>query len=116
MPKRRDTLQWLHYAIRNTYIAKVIKKKDMKRLKNTVPPHARSNFNKWLKSEVLRKQSAEKRETEIEKDFEITCSNPGCDVKEHGKSMLMKCDSCRFTRYCSRKCQKAHWKDHRKYC
>ena len=29
---------------------------------------------------------------------------------------MQHCDSCKFARYCSKTCQKAHWKIHKKTC
>jgi hypothetical protein len=34
------------------------------------------------------------------------CHNPGCSVVQD----LKKCSVCEVARYCSRKCQLAHWK------
>jgi hypothetical protein len=50
------------------------------------------------------------------------CNNPGCGnvsgVSEaalvSGRSCL--CAGCRTTRYCSRVCQKQHWKQHKPAC
>jgi hypothetical protein len=43
----------------------------------------------------------------------LVCALPSCqrsDVK------LMRCAQCEETRYCSRECQVADWKAHRKVC
>lgn len=32
------------------------------------------------------------------------------------KGALMKCSRCLVGRYCSKACQKQHWKDHKVYC
>eukprot|EP00951_Prasinocladus_malaysianus_P004566 scaffold32129_cov39-Prasinocladus_malaysianus.AAC.1 len=40
-----------------------------------------------------------------------TCSNPDCDSEGHGMKV---CERCTAVRYCSRKCQKAHWRSSHK--
>jgi hypothetical protein len=43
-----------------------------------------------------------------------TC--PGCR-KTFGSSNLLKCSQCQMVRYCSKECQKRHWKiEHKKDC
>ena len=29
---------------------------------------------------------------------------------------IATCDACKYTRYCSKKCQREHWKDHKRVC
>ena len=46
------------------------------------------------------------------------CSNPDCTLpgrKVELKKML-NCSGCNQVCYCSRACQKAHWKEHKEYC
>ncbi|CAN0435888.1 unnamed protein product [Ectocarpus sp. 13 AM-2016] len=38
------------------------------------------------------------------------CSNCGKD------GSLRPCSRCRHVRYCSRDCQRQHWKDHKRDC
>ncbi|KAI9141644.1 hypothetical protein BKA69DRAFT_386027 [Paraphysoderma sedebokerense] len=40
------------------------------------------------------------------------CGKPKCD---NGKS-LKSCSRCLMTMYCSRDCQKNHWREHKKDC
>mmetsp|Transcript_591 Transcript_591/g.756 ORF Transcript_591/g.756 Transcript_591/m.756 type:complete len:256 (+) Transcript_591:2052-2819(+) len=44
------------------------------------------------------------------------CNNPGCGKVEKSKGELRQCSGCHSAFYCSRDCQKAHWKRHKKEC
>jgi hypothetical protein len=50
------------------------------------------------------------------------CNNPDCaDVSNNSEQQLVNgksciCGGCKVARFCSRKCQKAHWKAHRPVC
>lgn len=44
--------------------------------------------------------------------YNIECLLPG---KQFPRSKILYCAGCDFG-YCSRACQKAHWKKHKKYC
>ncbi|EPT04495.1 hypothetical protein FOMPIDRAFT_36993, partial [Fomitopsis schrenkii] len=46
-------------------------------------------------------------------NYKETCSY--C-MKPVGKAKVRKCSVCNFVRYCSRDCQKAAWKTHKKVC
>uniref|UniRef100_Q8C2Y2 [histone H3]-lysine(4) N-trimethyltransferase n=1 Tax=Mus musculus TaxID=10090 RepID=Q8C2Y2_MOUSE len=39
-----------------------------------------------------------------------------CDRCLLGKEKLMRCSQCRIAKYCSAKCQKKAWPDHRREC
>ena len=39
-----------------------------------------------------------------------------CRVPASDTVTLMKCGKCKAVKYCSRDCQKTHWKEHRKVC
>eukprot|EP01084_Bolivina_argentea_P183863 317208_1 len=46
----------------------------------------------------------------------LQCSNPKCNKTQNTTTFQM-CERCRLRRYCSRKCQKIHWKyEHRHSC
>ncbi|KAI8576165.1 hypothetical protein K450DRAFT_258337 [Umbelopsis ramanniana AG] len=47
----------------------------------------------------------------------VNCSNPECDKKESSKGEFSKCSACKKAAYCSRACQKEHWKNgHKAVC
>jgi hypothetical protein len=52
------------------------------------------------------------RDLSIVLEKEIRCDRPECD--NIGGTKL--CTRCESVRYCSRKCQRAHWKKHKKQC
>jgi len=39
-----------------------------------------------------------------------------CDQCLDGQKTLRRCSSCKLVRYCSRECQRAHWKQHQPCC
>lgn len=43
----------------------------------------------------------------------MSCRCSNCGTKE---KKLMRCERCRTARYCSKECQKKHWKVHKKRC
>jgi hypothetical protein len=46
------------------------------------------------------------------------CSNPDCSLpeKKAERNKILYCAQCDQVGYCSRACQKAHWKEHKKIC
>lgn len=44
----------------------------------------------------------------------VACSNCGKDAEP--LKPFMRCGKCRFPSYCSKECQKIHWKEHKKVC
>ena len=46
--------------------------------------------------------------------LEITCLK--CGKEEEPGAKFKKCGKCEDVCYCSRECQKAHWKEHKKEC
>lgn len=43
-----------------------------------------------------------------------SCSS--CGTERGSAEQLALCAGCKTARYCSRGCQKQHWKDHKLYC
>ncbi|KAF9476993.1 hypothetical protein BDN70DRAFT_838420 [Pholiota conissans] len=58
------------------------------------------------------KTSADNSEDKGPSKPESNCANCGGS----GKPTLLACSACKKTQYCSRECQKAHWKVHKKTC
>ena len=47
----------------------------------------------------------------------LKCSNIGCEKLESKTGEFKLCTQCRVAYYCSRKCQKQHWKrEHKQFC
>jgi len=50
----------------------------------------------------------------------VYCQNVKCNLPEEevreGSTRMMRCSACQYTTYCSRECQKADWKEHKKNC
>jgi len=47
----------------------------------------------------------------------IECSNPSCQKKwTPGQPNFKSCSQCGQAKYCSKECQKAHWKQHKRAC
>ncbi|KAL9628591.1 MAG: hypothetical protein Q9164_007211 [Protoblastenia rupestris] len=44
------------------------------------------------------------------------CTNPACDEVEPPWEPYKKCAKCHTQKYCSRECQRADWKAHKKIC
>jgi hypothetical protein len=46
------------------------------------------------------------------------CYNPKCNIpaRQIERSKTMYCSRCRSVTYCSQGCQKANWKEHKKFC
>ncbi|KAI0698031.1 hypothetical protein BC835DRAFT_1269541 [Cytidiella melzeri] len=58
----------------------------------------------------LAKQRKEMREEKAR------CGNSACDKEEGGKTSLRACSRCHSVRYCSTKCQRDHWPEHKQSC
>ena len=49
----------------------------------------------------------------------IYCSNPACykmNITSYGEGRYKKCSRCQIAFYCTKDCQLAHWKTHKKHC
>ncbi|KAH9849734.1 hypothetical protein C2E23DRAFT_838269 [Lenzites betulinus] len=49
-------------------------------------------------------------------DNNIACGNYECAKLSNSLSQLSQCTACKSILYCSRRCQTADWKRHKKYC
>ncbi|ORX43251.1 hypothetical protein BCR36DRAFT_586738 [Piromyces finnis] len=48
---------------------------------------------------------------------DVACSNPACQKKwVQGQPMFKSCSQCGQAKYCSKECQKSHWKQHKRAC
>ena len=60
------------------------------------------------------------REWQEIREFHRSCSSGGaaitCVVCPQGGSKLKRCSTCKAVWYCSRKCQSAHWSEHKGAC
>ena len=48
-------------------------------------------------------------------DSRTVCANEGCQVRK-ANQILKACSVCRSVSYCSKECQKSHWKVHKTVC
>jgi hypothetical protein len=62
------------------------------------------------------KETATDKEKEAEQEEETTKKCEGCDAAETSSGAFKLCAKCKQVRYCSRDCQKKHWKEHKKDC
>jgi len=64
-------------------------------------------------SDATRRLNKLDKETDIEEylttNETMECSNPGCTKEEEKAGDFSLCEECKQVKYCSRKCQKAHW-------
>ena len=65
---------------------------------------------KLLLANGRKADQAENEEGELKKAARV-CKNCGKEA-----SKMQKCSRCRLVRYCSRDCQLADWKEHKKSC
>lgn len=65
----------------------------------------------WRKTRKLGRKSGEIPDN----DICANCFATEKDIKKKGKTLL-KCSSCKQITYCSRECQLAHWKKHKRLC
>jgi len=68
------------------------------------------NVNEDLTEKIKKMQHT--RDVSISLGKEVRCHRPECDNVGGAKN----CTRCQAVKYCSRKCQTAHWKKHKKYC
>ena len=73
------------------------------------------NPNIYMKPEVHK--SAEDREVvENRRNACYFCCKGGEELLNDEGKKLMKCSGCGDACYCSKTCQRSHWKDHKKFC
>ncbi|KJA19068.1 hypothetical protein HYPSUDRAFT_144160, partial [Hypholoma sublateritium FD-334 SS-4] len=77
----------------------------------------------WAQAERDR-QIQDTRNKMAQKTLQVSlrycCAAPGCSIEANSGKMLLqcagKCDRDKKPSYCSKKCQKADWKNHKPYC
>jgi len=63
------------------------------------------------------RSSGDGSRTEATELQSTSCSGPSCGKTEvEGGSRLLTCTGCRISRYCSTKCQRSDWSDHKRMC
>ena len=65
------------------------------------------------------KSLGKKEKKEVKKQAEAEgCAYPGCKFVDDGwlEVKMLQCANCRKVAYCSKKCQKAHWPEHKIPC
>ncbi|XP_065646729.1 serine-rich adhesin for platelets isoform X1 [Hydra vulgaris] len=110
------SLDDVNFEIKNPY-AKLDKKKFSKQIKNnlekifTDDPDS-SGAESFTTDDVILKNFVDSERT-------VICGNPPCSkfqvLRGQQKSKFKTCQSC-FTCYCSNRCKKAHWEDHKRMC
>uniref|UniRef100_T2MIY1 Uncharacterized protein C9orf172 n=1 Tax=Hydra vulgaris TaxID=6087 RepID=T2MIY1_HYDVU len=110
------SLDDVNFEIKNPY-AKLDKKKISQQIKNnlekifTDDPDS-SGAESFTTDDVFLKNFVDSERT-------VICGNPPCSkfqvLRGQQKSKFKTCQSC-FTCYCSNRCKKAHWEDHKRMC
>ncbi|VDB94948.1 unnamed protein product [Peniophora sp. CBMAI 1063] len=73
----------------------------------TTTPEIRESFERELPSRKARKENIA--------NMPEACHNPRCGQLQ-ARATLKTCSQCKSVYYCSEKCQKENWKDHKKRC
>mmetsp|Transcript_7463 Transcript_7463/g.17903 ORF Transcript_7463/g.17903 Transcript_7463/m.17903 type:complete len:357 (+) Transcript_7463:179-1249(+) len=73
---------------------------------------------KAAKKQIKKVEREEGIESVLTTDDSTKCSNPSCEANETDETGLFKvCVVCRHVKYCSKDCQKVHWKSgHKEDC
>ena len=74
---------------------------------------AKANAAALARVNESKRENEGKSKTKAACSVDDTCLNCG---KTAGTSKLLKCGGCSVVQYCSRVCQKEHWKAHKKNC
>ena len=106
--KQADALmiQFIRYAYIGFYVIKFLEQKEFNGF------HVQTSTNPLLKPSSLDYSNAligKPARGDLRMVFK-------CDKCFRTDKKLLNCGSCRLTRYCSRECQKSHWKEHKVFC
>lgn len=72
-----------------------------------------------IPADTMRKLGEEMRKERMAGEFDRAkdeCGACGCKTAKGGSGALLLCSKCKKKRYCSRECQKEHWKKHKLIC
>jgi len=74
-----------------------------------------------IEKEIEKLENEKKQLKNVKKKTETKCSNPFCEKieinRKHKKNRFKVCSKCSIATYCSKKCQKHHWKNgHKEKC
>ena len=99
-------IQLIRYAYIGFYVTKSLEQKEFNGF------HVQTSSNPLLKPSSLDYSNAligKPARGDLRMVFK-------CDKCFRTDKKLINCGSCRLTRYCSRECQKSHWKEHKGFC
>merc|ERR1711959_606879 len=90
--------------------------KCMEKLKKKLPQEQVKQLG-WLNSLVENMTALVKKSKKLDRSVStMKCSNPACENVESKVREFRICSRCKQPSYCSRECQKEHWKYHKYDC